>query len=94
MRITSIESFLLEAPIDIPFGWSQGWTDRRHCGLVKISTDDGLVGWGEGLSGPTAAILHDGFAPLLLGADPMQRNGLWEKMFHHLYNAGDRKSVV
>lgn len=87
MRITSIESFLLEAPIDIPFGWSQGWTDRRHCGLVKITTDDGVVGWGEGLSSPTAALLHDGFAPLLLGADPMQRNGLWERMYHQLYNA-------
>jgi len=88
MRITSIESFLLEAPIDIPFGWSQGWTEKRACGLVKITTDDGLVGWGEGLSGPTATLLHDGFASLLLGADPMQRNGLWERMYHQLYNAG------
>ncbi len=88
MRIQSIESFLLEAPIDTPFGWSQGWTGQRHCGLVKITTDDGLVGWGEGLSGPTAALLHDGFASLLLGADPMQRNGLWERMYHSLYNAG------
>lgn len=88
MRIQSIESFLLEAPIDIPFGWSQGWTGQRQCGLVKITTDDGLVGWGEGLSGPTATLLHDGFARLLLGADPMQRNGLWERMYHQLYNAG------
>jgi D-galactarolactone cycloisomerase len=87
MRITSIESFLLEAPIAIPFGWSQGWIDKRHTGLVKITTDDGLVGWGEGLSGPGAALLHDGFASVLLGADPMQRNGLWERMFHQLYNA-------
>lgn len=87
MRITSIESFLLEAPIDISFGWSQGWTDRRHTGLVKITTDDGIVGWGEGLSSPTAALLHDNFAALLLGADPLQRNGLWERMYHNLYNA-------
>ncbi|MFZ1756615.1 MAG: mandelate racemase/muconate lactonizing enzyme family protein [Caldilineaceae bacterium] len=88
MRIQSIESFLLEAPIDIPFGWSQGWTEKRACGLVKITTDDGLVGWGEGLSGPTATLLHDGFVSLLLGADPMPRNGLWERMYHQLYNAG------
>ncbi|MBI3957214.1 MAG: mandelate racemase/muconate lactonizing enzyme family protein [Chloroflexi bacterium] len=87
MRIASIESFLLEAPIAIPFGWSQGWIDRRHTGLVKITTDDGIVGWGEGLSSPAAALLHDGFAPFLLGADPVQRNGLWERMFHQLYNA-------
>jgi len=87
MRITSIESFLLESPIDISFGWSQGWTHRRFSGLVKITTDDGIVGWGEGLSGPAAALLHEGLAPLLLGQDPMQRNALWERMFHLLYNS-------
>ncbi len=86
MRISSIESFLLEAPIEPSFGWSQGWTDRRYVGLVKLITDDGVVGWGEGLDGPSARLVHDGFAPLLLGADPMQRNGLWQNMFHTLYN--------
>ena len=86
MRISSIETFLLEAPIQPGFGWSQGWTDKRQVGLVKLVTDDGIVGWGEGLSGSSAQIVHQEFAPLLLGADPMQRNGLWQKMFHLFYN--------
>ena len=86
MRISSIETFLLEAPIEPSFGWSQGWTYRRQVGLVKLITDDGIVGWGEGLNGPAAQIVHGEFAPLLLGADPMQRNGLWQKMFQLLYN--------
>ena len=89
MRISSIESFLLEAPIEPGFGWSQGWTEKRAVGLVKLITDDGIVGWGEGLSGPSAALVHDGFAPLLLDADPMQRNGLWQRMFQTLYNGND-----
>ena len=86
MRISSIETFLLEAPIEPGFGWSQGWTDRRHAGLVRLTSDDGIVGWGEGLYGPSARMVHEEFAPLLLGADPMQRNGLWQKMFHIFYN--------
>ena len=48
MRISSIETFLLEAPIQPGFGWSQGWTDKRQVGLVKLVTADGIVGWGEG----------------------------------------------
>ena len=86
MPIFSIETFLLETPIQPGFGWSQGWTDKRQVGLVKLVTDDGIVGWGEGLSGSSAQIVHQEFAPLLLGADPMQRNGLWQKMFHIFYN--------
>ncbi len=86
MRIASIETFLLEAPIQPGFGWSQGWTEKRQVGLVKLVTDDGIVGWGEGLHGPSVRIVHEEFAPLLLGADPMQRNLLWQAMFRLLYN--------
>ena len=93
MRISSIESFLLEAPIEPGFGWSQGWTEKRAVGLVKLITDDGIVGWGEGLSGPSARLVHEGFAPLLLDADPMQRNGLWQRMFQTLYNGNDAVGI-
>ncbi|MXZ19875.1 MAG: mandelate racemase/muconate lactonizing enzyme family protein [Caldilineaceae bacterium SB0665_bin_25] len=86
MRIASIETFLLEAPIQPGFGWSQGWADKRHVGLVKLVTDDGIVGWGEGLHGPSVRIVHEEFAPVLLGADPMQRNLLWQAMFRLFYN--------
>ena len=48
MRISSIETFLLEAAIEPGFGWSQGWKDRRDVGLVKLTSDDGVVGWGRG----------------------------------------------
>ena len=93
MRISSIETFLLEAPIEPGFGWSQGWTEKRAVGLVKLTTDDGVVGWGEGLSGPSARVVHEAFAPLLLGADPMQRNGLWQRMFQTLYNGNDAVGI-
>lgn len=47
MRIARIEYFGLEAPLDRPFGFSQGWVDRRRSVLVRVETTDGLEGWGE-----------------------------------------------
>ena len=86
MKITAIETFDLRCAIEPSFGWSQGWVDQRMTTLVKITTDDGLVGWGEGAAAP---IINNILAPLLIGQDPMQRAGLWERMFHALYNANN-----
>ena len=86
MKIAAIETFDLACPLEQPFGWSQGWLDQRSTTLVKVTADDGLVGWGEG----AAAGLIDGLlAPLLIGQDPMDRAGLWERMFHALYNGNN-----
>ncbi len=86
MKIASVETFDLRCAIEPSFGWSQGWVDQRATTLVKITTDDGLVGWGEGAAKP----LIDGLlAPLVIGEDPLQRAGLWERMFHALYNANN-----
>ena len=87
MQITSIETYQLECPLERPFGWSQGWTEKRAVGIVKITTDEGIVGWGEGTSSPAAAIIHEMFAPWLIGQDPCNRLGIWQQMYHTLHNA-------
>ncbi|HEY8551625.1 MAG TPA: mandelate racemase/muconate lactonizing enzyme family protein [Vicinamibacterales bacterium] len=53
--------------------------------LVKITTEEGLVGWGE-CHAPSAPRVHqrvitDLFAPLLRGKDARQITGLWERLF-------------
>jgi len=88
VKITSITTYNLASPLDRPFGWSQGWIDARHTGIVRIDTDAGIIGWGEGASGAASAVIHATFAPLLLGQDPTNRSGLWQKMYHALYNGG------
>ena len=87
MRITSIETYQLECPLEQPCGWSQGWTEKRATAIVKITTDAGIVGWGEGCSSPAAAIIHENFAAWLIGSDPLNRLRIWQKMYHDLYNA-------
>ena len=48
VKIERIETFLLDAPIDEPFAWSQGQAKAREALICKITTDDGIIGWGEG----------------------------------------------
>lgn len=53
--------------------------------LVKITTDQGLVGWGECHAPSTPrvhqAIVQDLLAPVLLGQDARNVEVLWEKMY-------------
>ena len=83
MKITGIETFHLSSPLERPFGWSQGWIDHRSVNLVKVSTDEGIVGWGEGAG---VDVIEGMLAPALIGQDPTNRIGLWQRMFHVLYN--------
>lgn len=53
--------------------------------LVKITTEDGLVGWGEAHApsapGMQRTIVSDLFAPTLRGQDARNVEALWEKLF-------------
>ena len=53
--------------------------------LVKITADDGTVGWGEtyGIVAPQAviAIVADVFAPLLVGREPVEIPAIWDELY-------------
>ena len=59
MRITSVRTHILEAPLSQPFAYSRAWYDTRTAMVVEIETDNGLVGWGEcyGPARMTAAVV-------------------------------------
>ncbi len=67
----------------------------RHVTLVKIETDNGLVGWGECISQwPEAALavkvlIEQGFAPVLLGRDPTENHALYRLLKDHCWWYGD-----
>ncbi len=60
---------------------------ERNSLLVRIETDGGIVGWGEGgqygPAEPVASCINDVFLPGLLGRDPLERGKIW----HELYSA-------
>ena len=86
MKIERIETFLIESPIDEPFGWSMGWTEKRGSLITKITTDDGIAGWGEGGGSPSQTVIHDCFVSMLIGQDPLNINKLWHQLFQSLHN--------
>jgi D-arabinonate dehydratase/D-galactarolactone cycloisomerase len=53
--------------------------------VVRVETDEGLVGWGEAHApyGPTVThtLILDVLSPLLIGQDPMQSEVMWERMY-------------
>lgn len=82
MKIAQVETYILSHHLDGSFFFSQwSYSERRIC-IVKITTDDGLVGWGEGY-GPAdiiqAGIKH--LAPNLIGKNPIQNETLWFDLY-------------
>jgi L-alanine-DL-glutamate epimerase-like enolase superfamily enzyme len=57
--------------------------------LVTITTDTGLQGTGEawwGLSlNPVESAINDTLAPFLVGANPQQIEGLWQRLHRYAY---------
>src|SRR5690625_7757121 len=93
--ITAIEAIPLRIPLksDLPGAalWGESLTAADSL-LVKVSTDDGVSGWGEAFglrgTGLAAHALDELVAPLCLGRDAADIASLTE----HVQQAG--KSVV
>jgi L-Ala-D/L-Glu epimerase len=82
VKISAVEAIPLAIPYRRPFGFASGRVTAADHVLVRITTDDGLVGHGEApprpyTYGETAASIvaavRDLFAPVLVGADPFAR---------------------
>ena len=60
--------------------------------FVKITTTDGVVGWGEALAPVApevvAQIIEQLLAPALLGRDPLDGNALWNLMYDLMRERG------
>jgi D-galactarolactone cycloisomerase len=59
--------------------------DFQAC-FVKLTTDDGLVGWGEAqapiAAEVTAALISNVLAHVVLGENPAETERLWSRMYH------------
>jgi L-Ala-D/L-Glu epimerase len=82
VKISAVEAIPLAIPYRRPFAFASGRVTAADHVLVRITTDDGLVGHGEApprpyTYGETAASIvaavRDLFTPVLIGADPFAR---------------------
>jgi L-alanine-DL-glutamate epimerase-like enolase superfamily enzyme len=91
MKITHVESFRVPVPAaDPPFRWRDGLAGSAPAGaggVLRIGTDQGVEGVAL-FSRPGAAVLLDDlvervFRLELIGADPLQREWLWHRVWEH-----------
>ncbi len=98
MTITSISTFILQVPLNKErFYSSQCAFPQRKSLLVRIDTDKGLSGWGEGgqygPGEPVASCIQDVFAPRLIGrrTDPVR---VWEELYAFSRDFGQKGSYI
>ena len=100
MKITDIKTYALRSALEVPFAFSQGWVRQRSATLVEVLTDAGVSGWGEafaqGLEPPQIAVaaIEAALKPLVVGADPLDTEVLWHRMYHQTRDYGRKGSVV
>ena len=86
--------------LEQPFAFSQGVVHKRSATLVEITTDQGVVGWGEafnqGLEPPqiSAATIEHALKPLVMVANPLDTEVLWQRMYQATRNYGRKGSVM
>ena len=96
MKITDVESIILDTGKNYPDAKSavEAHGVRFVC-LVKVSTDEGIVGWSDVETQPHAGkavvdapsggqIGFEGLKNALVGEDPLERERLWQKMYRYV----------
>jgi D-galactarolactone cycloisomerase len=100
MKISAISTMLIHIPYETGGATKlagQSWT-RMAMLLVKVETDDGVTGWGEGfghaIAPATKATLDTLVAQHFIGRDPTDISGLMAEMFQKLHLFGRNGPVI
>ena len=85
MKITRLDTWIVSVPYlhdEISSRVARGGVTDV---VVRLTADNGLVGWGESTSGPDAASIEQAVrsaAPFVLGRDPWQSAAIGRDFFH------------
>ena len=102
MRITSVQAWWVSIPIELARQHRSdfGTLTTFDAAILRIETDDGLVGWGEGKNaagsaGQYAALVHllnAEIAPQLIGRNPGNITAIWELLYNDVRAGAAAKS--
>ncbi len=86
MKIKEVVAYPLSCRFDgASMRFGVGSVVKRDCVLVKITCDDGTVGWGESHHALTptsiAELVNSSLAPIVTGCDPFDTEGIWAKIY-------------
>ncbi|HEV7336133.1 MAG TPA: mandelate racemase/muconate lactonizing enzyme family protein [Bosea sp. (in: a-proteobacteria)] len=99
MKIRSIETYILRTPLGAKrFFSSQAAFPERNSFLVKITADNGLVGWGEGGQygppEPPMACVEKVLAPKLIGRQADEPVRIFEELYSFSRDFGQKGTYV
>jgi D-galactarolactone cycloisomerase len=95
MKITAVETTVVSLPCETggppPLFAGKPWTHLDIL-VVRVKTDEGLVGWGEAFGHAaipsTKAALDSIVAPLVLGRDPREVHSMTRELLHAIHLLG------
>ena len=99
MKIKKVSTVVTRVPLgNKKFYSSQAYFSERTSFLVRIETNSGLVGWGEGgqwgPSEPVASVVGSVFSPILIGAESNQPGVIWEKLYSYCRDFGSKGTYI
>ena len=88
MKIVSIKAFPTSFPV--PPGGVRlgiGQSVKRDCVMVKVTTEDGITGWGESHHGRAhtaiAKLIETTLSQLIMGMDASDTTGVWARIYKY-----------
>jgi len=95
MRVATVESLLVRIPLRRPVLLSKQRFSVREFNVVRVTTDEGLVGVGYARGGEVVrfAVEHV-LTGLLVGRDPLATESLWHELYAETALVGRRGAVM
>lgn len=85
MRIVAVNTHLVPIPAQTPYQWRQGLPGSEPAltgAIIQVITDAGIEGYAMTSRGVIVAdIVERRLAPELIGADPLQKEWLWHRLW-------------
>lgn len=103
MKITAIHLYAIRLPLRDPFVISYGSYSDMPSVIVKMETDEGIIGYGEGVADDhvtgeswesTFHTLKHTLAPALIGQNPMNIEKIHDMMDNTIYGVPTAKAAI
>ncbi|MBN1849603.1 MAG: mandelate racemase/muconate lactonizing enzyme family protein [Deltaproteobacteria bacterium] len=102
MKISAIETIPFRIPLKKPSKWARGEQLAAEHLLVKIFTDEGVVGISEALPRPTVYgesiesikyAIDQWLGPMVIGMDPFELERIWDNFHSIAWNPAAKSSI-
>ena len=92
MQVSSVEAIPLAYPLakGRGYGSARGTVDQRVSTLIRVESEDGIVGWGEAFGPPRtmATLVDELLSDVVVGMNPFEVESLCEQIYTRLYHFG------